>query len=397
MILISHPTGNTFVRALLAGLETAGRDYEFHTTLGFAGQARTALTRRAYDIPAARLQPHPLREFVRLAAGRLGLQRFAPGFDSVTRALDRATARAVQSGRFDCVYGYEDSCAEKFLAARDRGLRRCYELPIAYWETSRRLLAEEAQRLPQWAPTLVAPDDPPEKLARKHDELALADLVICPSEFVLDSLPPSIRAQKRCLVSHFGSPTASTLPLAAQRREKLRVLFAGSLTQRKGLADVFAAMKLLRRHDVELVVMGSPIAPMEFYRAEGGDFIYEPPRPHAEVLALFASCDLLVLPSIVEGRALVQQEALSFGLPIIVTANAGGADLVVEGETGFLVPIRAPAAIAEKIAWIADHREKELPRMRVAARAKAEQYTWAAYAQRILLAIDGEANPPLAT
>ncbi len=30
------------------------------------------------------------------------------------------------------------------------------------------------------------------------------------------------------------------------------------MTQRKGLADVFAAMKLLKRHDVELIVMGSP-------------------------------------------------------------------------------------------------------------------------------------------
>jgi glycosyltransferase involved in cell wall biosynthesis len=51
--------------------------------------------------------------------------------------------------------------------------------------------------------------------------------------------------------------------------------------------------------------------------------------------------DALVLPSIVEGRALVQQEALSCGLPIIVTPNAGGEDLVEEGFNRAPCPIRS--------------------------------------------------------
>ena len=48
--------------------------------------------------------------------------------------------------------------------------------------------------------------------------------------------------------------------------------------------------------------------------------------------------DALVLPSIVEGRALVQQEFLSCGLPIIVTPNSGGEDLVEEGKPDTLFP-----------------------------------------------------------
>jgi glycosyltransferase involved in cell wall biosynthesis len=81
---------------------------------------------------------------------------------------------------------------------------------------------------------------------------------------------------------------------------------------------------------------------------------------------------------------LVQQEALACGLPIIVTANAGGEDLVVEGETGFLVPVRSPVVIAEKIAWLADHRKTLEISMRPACRAKAAEYTWRRYAARIL-------------
>jgi len=285
------------------------------------------------------------------------------------------------------LYGYEDGCLETFRAARRRGLKCFYDLPIAYWEVVQRLLAEEAERLPEWEPTLVGTRDSRPKLQRKTEELALADVVICPSQFVLESLPEAIRREKQCVVAEFGSPPAN--PEAVRRAsdsEKLRVLFAGSLTQRKGLADVFAAMKLLKRHDVELIVMGSPIAPMEFYRSQYRDFTYMSTRPHDEVLKLMQSCDVLVLPSIAEGRALVQQEAMANGLPLIVTENTGGEDLIVEGETGFLVPIRSPDKIAEKVAWLADHRGN-LPGMREASIRKAGQYPWQRYTDTILASI----------
>ncbi|HEY0551328.1 MAG TPA: glycosyltransferase, partial [Verrucomicrobiae bacterium] len=204
----------------------------------------------------------------------------------------------------------------------------------------------------------------------------------------LDSLPTQARLNKTCVVAEFGSPQAAQFKNEKGRRDDgtLRVLFAGSLTQRKGLADLFAAMKLLKGWNVELVVMGAPVAPLEFYRHQFGGFRYEAPRPHNEVLELMCACDVFVLPSIVEGRALVQQEAMACGLPLIVTPNAGGEDLIDEARTGFLVPIRSPEILAGKIAWYADHREA-LPEMGAAARAKAAKYTWDAYGQKILRAV----------
>ncbi len=401
-----HPTGNQFVRHLLAGLEASGRLGTYHTTLGFPASTwtrhlpnpiRAECVRRTYPLPPDKLRARPLREIARLAGQKLrwsSLIRHEVGWasvDQVYQDLDRAVARDIDfrglGSAVRGVYGYEDGCLETFRAARKKGLKCFYDLPIAYWETVRKLLEEERERLPEWEPTLVGTRDSREKLLRKTEELDLADVVICPSLFVLDSLPASVRTEKHCLVAVFGSPPRS--PDAAQRAsksEKLRVLFAGSLTQRKGLADVFTAMKLLKRHDVELIVMGSPIAPMEFYRSQYRDFTYMSTRPHHEVLKLMQSCDVLVLPSIVEGRALVQQEALANGLPLIVTKNTGGEDLIVPGETGFLVPIRSPEAIAEKIAWLADHRER-LPDMRHAAIRQADEYPWQRYTDRIEAAI----------
>ncbi len=402
-----HPTGNQNVRQVLRALDERGMLGAFHTTLGFPASTwtrffpnpiRAECERRTYPLSPDQLRTRPGREFVRLAARKLRwpyVSRHEEGWasiDQICQELDRTVASRIQRGgsRQDVagIYGYEDCCLETFRAAKGRGLKCFYDLPIAYWETVRKLLEEEKQRLPEWEPTLVGTRDSPAKLERKTGELALADRVICPSLFVLRSLPPAVRRDKPCLVAEFGSPPVN--PDAARRPSqgsgRLRVLFAGSLTQRKGLADVFAAMKLLKRHDVELIVMGSPIAPMEFYRNQYRDFTYLSTRPHREVLKLMQSCDVLVLPSLAEGRALVQQEALANGLPLIITENTGGEDLIVSGETGFLVPIRSPDKIAEKISWLADHRES-LPDMRLAAIKKADEYPWQRYTGRILSAL----------
>jgi glycosyltransferase involved in cell wall biosynthesis len=98
------------------------------------------------------------------------------------------------------------------------------------------------------------------------------------------------------------------------------------------------------------------------------------------------TCDVLVLPSIVEGRALVKQEAMACGLPVIATRNAGADDLIVNGETGFLAPIRSPEKIAERMSWFVSNRER-ISGMGIAAQSRARELTWPAYGEKIVAAI----------
>ena len=409
MILLTHPFGNANVRAVLNSLDHANLLAKFVTTLGWSASSpvvqampenlRAQLARRAYDLPHYKMKTHPARELVRLLSEKLGLPgltKHESGWASIDRVwdgLDQVTAEYLRQNlerlKIRGVYAYEDCAERSFEAARELGLRRIYELPIAYWETAQRLLREEARRYPQWEPTLGGTRDSAEKLARKTRELELAEIVVCPSAFVLDSLPETARSSKKCVMAPFGSPSPVDDRSYGSHRTytgPLRFLFAGALTQRKGLADLFAAMTMVGSNKAELVVMGSSVLPMSFYRNEFADFVYEPPRPHGAVLQLMRSCDVLVLPSIVEGRALVQQEAMACGLPLIVTRNAGGEDLIVEGKTGFLIPTGGPAAIAEKVVWFLQNRA-ELPAMSAAARAKAAELTWLTYGDKILHAI----------
>ena len=408
-LLLTHPAGNQNVRAVLAACEGAGFLARFATTVAaFEGDAPSRLLpgalrrewlRRRFDISPDKVLTHPARELARMVAAKAGWQgavRHETGFaspDAVFQDFDRfVAARLPELARthgLTAVYAYEDSALHTFRAARKLGLRCVYDLPIAYWETGRRLMKEEAERLPEWAATLGGGvTDSAPKLERKTEELALADLIVGPSSFVLDSLPASAASQPRVLTP-FGSPptNADERHFEAPSMDRpLRVLFVGSMGQRKGLADLFAAMRLLKGQPIELVVLGSLQESPEFYRRQCEGFRHEKNRPHAQVLELMRSCDVFCLPSIVEGRALVTQEAMSQGLPIIITANTGGADLVIEGRTGFLVPIRSPEKIAEKIVWFNENR-RELPAMKLAARQHAASYTWQHYGELVVNAI----------
>ena len=402
MILLAHPFGNANVRAVLESLDQADLLAKFVTTLGWSSRSAILpvfsrnLARREYDLPRNKFHLRPGREIVRLLAGTLGLriatehERGWASIDQVWRNLDEKAARYLCANKrrkeITAVYAYEDCALHLFEAAEDLRVRRIYDLPIAYFETAQRLLKEEARRYPDWESTLGGTRDSTEKLARKKRELELAELVICPSNFVYESLPEEIRASRPCLVAPFGSPSHATHETHRTYSSPLRVLFAGALTQRKGLADLFAAMKLVDSTKVELVVMGSLLQSLPWYRQQGPRFTYESPRPHRDVLRLMRTCDVLVLPSIVEGRALVQQEAMACGLPLIATRNAGADDLIEEGETGFLIPIRSPEAIAEKISWCASHRER-ISGMGIAAQRKAAELTWRGYGGKVLAAI----------
>jgi len=405
-IVVAHPTGNQFVRALLSTLQQREMLSRFYTTMAvspdswwlklFPAGLRAELTRRSFPVSGHLLDTRPGLELARCILPKLGYKRAVrheTGFaslDQVYMDLDRFVASRLKQEKHEngaaAVYAYEDGALETFREAKRLGMLCIYDLPIAYWEVGKQLMREEAARLPEWAVTLgggVA--DSADKLKRKTAELELADIVVVPSGFVRDSLP-AWAFSKQIIVSPFGSPQDRMQPAGndmLKADNRLKVLFAGSMGQRKGLGDLFQAMKMLDGNKIELVVMGSLQAPMEFYRNKYDGFVYAPERPHGQVLELMAGCDVFCLPSILEGRALVMQEAMSQGLPLIITPNTGGSDLVIAGETGFLVPVRSPEQIAMKLQWCIDNRErvKEMGEM---ARLHAANYIWKTYSDRIV-------------
>ena len=388
--IVSHPTGNTFVRALLNELSKSDRLYKYFTTIGVGQKANLILKyigkRREYDFNDDLISRQWMPEALRLCGGlKQSQEKKRRLADRSYESLDLSVSKQLPLYSPKVIHSYEDGSFLTFLKAKELGIQCSYELPIAHWKTVRRLLAEEADRLPDWEPTLESSREPEEKLARKEQELLLSDCITCPSKFVYDSIPVEIKKQKSCHISPFGSPMINDKlkKTFKDKNKPLKVLFVGSMSQRKGLADLFSALKLLKTNHIKLTVLGSPSMPMSFYRKQFSDFSYLPPCSNKEVRNEMFKHDLLALPSIIEGRALVQQEAMSTGLPIIITPNTGGEDLVEDTKTGFIVPIRSPEKIAEKIEWFLKNQAL-LKEISLNSIAKAKEFTWENYAKEIV-------------
>ncbi|MGI9115412.1 MAG: glycosyltransferase family 4 protein, partial [Chthoniobacterales bacterium] len=275
MIVLSHPTGNENVRQAALALAEANLLREFWTTLNWnphsildrkaPARLRETLRRRAYpEIVRSRTRALPLREAVRLLLGAANVSLFsrhergALSIDAVSRALDRKVAAEIaRTAKFTTVYGYEDCAAETFAVAQRRGFARLYDLPIGYWRAAQRIFAEEREREPEWAATLTGTRDSEEKLARKDEELRLADRVVVASTFTKSSLAESPH-QRPISVIAYGAPPIKEGELL-NCAGKLRILFAGSLGQRKGLSYALRAVETLGPH-CDLTLLGRKAA-----------------------------------------------------------------------------------------------------------------------------------------
>ena len=404
-VLISHPTGNENVRAVLRALNDVDRIYEFHTTIHispiltellfrFIPKAERLRHRSFTEVVHGQIKTHTVRESIRITAKYLRwghLDRHETGWasvDSVYRALDRAVAsriRRLDVRKIHSIYAYEDGAYSSFSAAKAKGIRCLYDLPIAHWRTLRSLLEEEFERWPDWAPTMEGLRDSDEKHERKDAEVELADRIFVASTFTRQSLTNHFGEKLNITVLPYGCPPPRSEQTSQRRKgEPLRLFYAGQLTQRKGVADLIVALKLLEI-DWTLTLAGPlptavPAMLQEFLSDHRCKWIGV--IPHAQLLARMAEAHLFIFPSIVEGFGLVITEAMASGLPVITTPHTAGPDLITDGKDGFIVPIRASGEIAERVTRL---EENEDLRCEIAnnALATARSNSWKTYEAQI--------------
>jgi glycosyltransferase involved in cell wall biosynthesis len=247
--------------------------------------------------------------------------------------------------------------------------------------SAQRILREELSLVPNARLSLLQEHElsiPPHTYDKLIAEPTMADTVFVASTFCAHTVIEHGIPPERLRVIPYG--VASTQfpekPRATSVREPLRLIFLGSIVQRKGIAYLLRAMELLKDASVRLTVCGQ-IAPdinlIEQYHDNRIEL--KVGLPHAGVVQELHAADVFVFPSILEGFAHVILEAMSCGLPVITTPNTCGPDVIVDGEHGFIVPIRDPQALADRITWFLDHRS-QLADMGHQAAIRAREFTW---------------------
>ncbi|MDT0650421.1 glycosyltransferase family 4 protein [Autumnicola edwardsiae] len=358
-VIISHPTSNQFNRALLQGLMEADMLNEFHTAMatfpgGFLDKLSVVgpfadLRRRSFEPSLSSFtSTSPWREVGRMAALKLGagsLTRHETGIfsvDAVYKNQDRGVAQRLgraENKEINAVYAYEDGAFFSFKEAQKRQLQCLYDLPIGYWRSARKLLQIEQERWPEWASTLTGFKDSEAKLRRKDEELKMANRIFVASTFTANTLKdfPGKLAPVEIIPYGFPIPVESRKYDNLSNRKKLKLLFVGGLSQRKGIADVFAAVEGLESY-VDLTVLGHKAAnDCAALNKALAKHKWIPSLPHKEVLKLMREHDVLLFPSLFEGFGMVITEAMSQGTPVITTDRTAGPDLITDKKNGWLI------------------------------------------------------------
>jgi glycosyltransferase involved in cell wall biosynthesis len=398
-IILAHPFGNANVRQALRAFHEADLLETFITSIsadhlrgvGFLPQSvRSEIKRRQFsDLSSDSIEPHPYLEGLRLLGKRLGskvpsLSPLFPSADDVWASIDQALSNRVLKNDTPnlSIYAYEDGASKSFAAAKTA--QKIYELPIGYWKCMHSILGYEKEVNPEWSITLQGLKDPQDKLERKEVELRLADKIVVPSSFVSETLPEIYRA-KATTIPYGCPPPLAENPLAPSRNGALRVFFCGSLGQRKGISYLFDAVAKMGSA-VELTVVGSMVAPCPALTRAMERTRWYQTVPREKVLELMRQSDVMVFPTLFEGRALVVLEALSQGLPVITTENSGTEDVVVDGKSGFLVPIRSVEEICAQLERIYHDREL-LAHLKAGALSVAGQSGWDVYRRALVSAM----------
>lgn len=168
-----------------------------------------------------------------------------------------------------------------------------------------------------------------------------------------------------------------------------RVVFAGGMTLRKGvhyLLQAFAESNLPNSELMLIGAMNDEIKP--FFEKYKGKFNYVGHVPQKELYKYYSHGSVFVMPSIEEGLSMVQLQAMACGLPLICTINTGGEDIVEEGKTGFVIPIRDIEALKEKLLYL--YKNSEICRqMGQSAKERVVRgFTWDDYGDKMMKAYE---------
>jgi alpha-maltose-1-phosphate synthase len=244
-----------------------------------------------------------------------------------------------------------------------RGSRFICDRGSSHQRYQERIVAEEYRRWGVSRPVTDIRD-----ILREEKIYQAADAITVPStfaarSFIEEGLPP-----EKIHVIPYGVRLEQFVHTGEAPAGRFEVLFAGSVSLRKGVPYLLEGFAKLQHQAKRLRVAGSihPDMKTVLGRLPHDQVEFLGPVSQPRLGELMSTSHLMVLPSIEEGLALVQGQALACGCPVLASTNTGGEDLFTDGVEGFIVPVRDVEALTDKMQQLADDPALQL-RMNQAA------------------------------
>jgi glycosyltransferase involved in cell wall biosynthesis len=228
----------------------------------------------------------------------------------------------------------------------------------------------------------------PSVIKKELLEYQEADMISIPSDFVRDSFIAQGFDKNKLMVNPFGANKYFT-PKGREKQSpanKLRIVYLGTLSVRKGLIYLFQALDRLKipSDQLEVWFLGSIDNDIKssIIKYQKDNWIFYGHINHYDLQSFLVKCDIGIQPSVEEGLSMVIPQMMSCGIVPVVTINTGGGNIIQSEQSGFIIPIRDPDVIAEKISILFHDRDRLNQMSYAAVTAVSSGFTWDDYGNR---------------
>lgn len=270
-------------------------------------------------------------------------------------------------------YAYDTGALEAMEWCHEHGIKTVLNQIDPNRVEAELVQAEEKQWI-GWA--LRSVQVPDEYFARREREWALAERVVVNSEFSRQALLQQGVPAAKLAVVPLCYETGEIKQKAESRRQKadstLRVLFLGQVILRKGIQYLIEAAKLLKAENIQFDVVGPVGISEAALKSAPANVIFHGRATRDKAAEWYGQSDVFVLPTLSDGFAITQLEAMAHGLPVIASRCCG--EVVSHGLDGFVVPPRDVQALVRAFETFLEKPEM-LRNQSSAALLKARQFT----------------------
>lgn len=221
-------------------------------------------------------------------------------------------------------------------------------------------------------------------ILREEKIYEMADAITVPSQFAARSFIEMGVPAERLRVIPYGVRLEVFKRSGDPPSDRFEVLYAGTVSLRKGFPYLLEAFARLRHPAKRLRVAGTIHPNMEgvLSRLPQSQVEFLGSVSQVRLAELMSTSHLFALPSIEEGLALVQGQALACGCPVLTSTNSGGEDLFTDGVEGFIVPVRDVEALLERMQLLADDPALQVKMSEAAIRRTQFLSGWDDYGNR---------------
>jgi glycosyltransferase involved in cell wall biosynthesis len=300
---------------------------------------------------------------------------------------DRIVAHRLRrlAGRFDVVHVWPMGALETLKVAANLGIPTVLERPNAHTSFAYEVVQKECERLGVRLPRGHEHAYKSKWLRREEQEYRLATCLLCPSDFVVQTFLDKRFPPEKLIRHQYGfDEEVFHPPISGEHGKRpFTMLFVGGCAPRKGLHYALEAwLKSAAHRNGKFLIAGEFVLG---YREKLSSMLA---HPSVEVLGfrrdvadLMRGSDVLVLPTIEEGSALVTSEARGCGC-VLVVSEASGA-VCKHMDNALVHQVGDVKTLAQHLTSLSEDHQL-LERLRAASLETAQQLTWAAAGAKML-------------